>query len=115
MATSSPKAPRTCPAPTSPVSPAGPPHTASSSTAPEAPANMPRPDLASLTGGSTAHGFIFNLSVPPGTHKIEVVAVESDTSSISETVLGVTAAATNPPPRGSIDVANRTQVVGWLF
>jgi hypothetical protein len=81
----------------------------------EAPANMSRPDLAGVTGGSTNHGFIINISVPPGTHKIDVVAVESDTSSLTETVIGTTAAAVNPPPIGSIDVANSTQVIGWVF
>lgn len=81
----------------------------------EGPANLNRPDLAGLTGGSTNHGFIFNISVPPGTHKIDVVAVETDTSSVSETVIGTTAGATNPPPIGSIDVANSTQVLGWVF
>jgi hypothetical protein len=81
----------------------------------EAPASLSRPDIAGITGGSTNHGFIINISVPPGTHKIDVVAVESDTSSVAETTIGTTAAATNPPPIGSIDVANSTQVLGWVF
>jgi len=78
-------------------------------------ANLERPDVASVTGGSTAHGFIANFLLTPGTHKVEVFAEEGDTSSVKEVLLGTSGSVSNPPPTGSMDSATTQVVTGWAF
>lgn len=80
----------------------------------EVTADKSRPDLQAGLGGSN-YGFDIPIVLPPGPHSIQVFAVESDTTSVDQTLLGEIAGLTNPSPLGVLDVAGREGVSGWAF
>mgnify|MGYP001599117447 CR=1 FL=1 len=76
-------------------------------------ANVERPDLSAVTGGSTAHGFSIEMPVLSfGTHKIDLYGAEAQ-GNVS-TLIG-SKLVTNARPIGNVDVVNATTVKGWAF
>jgi hypothetical protein len=78
----------------------------------EGAANIDRPEVKNFPSGTTTHGFNLTYTLPPGAHTVQVVAVESDTSSTTTTVLK-TVKLTNPPPAVTISSISNLQIVGY--
>jgi hypothetical protein len=74
-----------------------------------------RPDVASSTGGRTDRGFDFALNaMPPGSHVVQVYAINSSTTSGNSWTLLGTRTLVNKKPIGALDIANGTGVAGWV-